>query len=91
MQAQRGSVDLYTFIHIVQRILASGRDNDPSKAEHLIGLDANEVTAQLVELFREIDLDGDGRIVWEEFTKFILDKATQIGDPPDVSKAPYPT
>lgn len=89
-QAQKGPVDLTTFIRIVRRIMGSGRQRD--RAVPLIdGLEDEEVTARLMELFREIDLDGDGKIVWEEFTRFILDKATQVGqqlEPEEVSTCP---
>lgn len=75
--AQRGAVSLPTFIQIVRRIMGSGKKD--RTASLIDGLDDEEVTARLMELFREIDLDGDGEIVWEEFTRFILDKATQVG------------
>ena len=34
-----------------------------------------EVTANLVELFREVDINGDGEMEWDEFTRFIVEKA----------------
>jgi Ca2+-binding EF-hand superfamily protein len=50
------------------------------RAADLMGeLEPADLTQRLIELFREIDLDGDGQIVWEEFTNFILDKATRLG------------
>jgi uncharacterized protein with von Willebrand factor type A (vWA) domain len=87
-QAQKGAVDLTTFIRIVRRIMGS-RNNRERTATLMEGLGDEEVTARLMELFREIDLDGDGKIVWEEFTRFILDKATQVGqqlEPEEVSE-----
>ena len=34
---------------------------------------ASEVVECLCELFVEVDLNGDGRMQWEEFTAFIID------------------
>jgi hypothetical protein len=79
-QAQGNYVDLPQFIRIVQKIANRADTGGNGKGLELLeGLSEEEVTSRLMELFREIDLDGDGKIVWEEFTRFILDKATQVG------------
>ena len=33
------------------------------------------LVANLDDLFREIDINGDGDMEWEEFTSFIVEKA----------------
>jgi Ca2+-binding EF-hand superfamily protein len=79
-QAQGNHIELSQFIRIVRHI--SERSKRRDSVTHLMSLDGlgdEELTARLIELFREIDLDGDGKVVWEEFTRFILDKATQVG------------
>ena len=35
-----------------------------------------ELVADLVELFREVDINGDGDMEWDEFTRFIVEKAS---------------
>ena len=46
----------------------------PSKAAALEVSRQKEVTANLVELFREVDINGDGEMEWDEFTRFIVEK-----------------
>lgn len=38
-------------------------------------LDRHGIIANLVELFQEVDINGDGMMEWEEFTRFIVEKA----------------
>lgn len=35
----------------------------------------SEMAANLVELFKEVDVNGDGDLDWEEFTRFMVEKA----------------
>lgn len=106
-QAQRGKVDIITFITMMQRALHNNSTTTtvspsrtaakgvlaatrPTKERAVaptpqqqqqqswqLEVDGAEMTARLVELFREIDLDGDGLIVWDEFTRFIVDKVSK--------------
>jgi hypothetical protein len=46
----------------------------PTKAAALEVSRQKEVTANLVELFREVDINGDGEMEWDEFTRFIVEK-----------------
>ncbi|GMH91364.1 hypothetical protein TrVE_jg9264 [Triparma verrucosa] len=47
-----------------------------------------EVTANLVELFREVDINGDGEMEWDEFTRFIVEKASLFEEALAVDKIP---
>ena len=46
-----------------------GGDGTPAGAE-------GELVANLVELFREVDINGDGDMEWDEFTRFIVEKVS---------------
>ncbi|CAM9156385.1 unnamed protein product, partial [Discosporangium mesarthrocarpum] len=34
-----------------------------------------EIMSNLVELFKEVDINGDGMMEWDEFTRFVVEKA----------------
>jgi len=90
--AQEGSVDMTTFCTIVKRITTGSKKGRKIAAEMLDALTHDMFMARLIELFREIDQDGNGSISWEEFAKFILDKASMVHDKMEVSwLPPYPT
>ena len=61
-------VSQFEFVRIMQRNLPSRVYGDSSEA-------GGSVTANLVDLFKEIDMNGDGMIDWEEFTRFMIEKA----------------
>ena len=78
-------VGMMDFVRIVKNILPSyilkpkhKRDQQKSASE-MAGLsiirDEAELVRNLVELFHEIDVNGDGDVEWEEFTRFIVEKA----------------
>jgi len=49
-----------------------------------------QLVADLVELFREVDINGDGDMEWDEFTRFIVEKASLFQDRMTLDKvAPY--
>ena len=88
-QSHKGKIDLTAFVCIMHKGLKDrGNTNlngstkggkkkvDGSQLPALPPVEAHGMTARLEELFREIDLDGDGLIVWSEFTRYIVDKAT---------------
>jgi len=47
-----------------------------------------ELVADLVELFREVDINGDGDMEWDEFTRFIVEKASLFQDRMSLDKIP---
>lgn len=48
--------------------------NKSNKDEHL------SVTLALIELFKEIDVNGDGTMEWEEFSNHIIELGLQRND-----------
>jgi len=86
-QSHKGVIDLTTFICIMHKGLQSransrqgarrkgNKKGDCLQLPQLPPVESYGMTARLAELFREIDLDGDGYIVWGEFTRHIVDKA----------------
>lgn len=83
-QAQKGLVNITTFISMMQRALQSNRTKGGAAAaskgakDAFLDINSSDMIGRLIELFREIDLDGDGQIVWDEFTRFIVDKAMRF-------------
>jgi hypothetical protein len=67
-EVRGGSVDMYEFVHIMEVSL-------PQHLSESLSPVAAELTANLVELFREVDVNGDGYMEWEEFTRFMVEKA----------------
>jgi WD40 repeat protein len=43
-------------------------------------VDESTLVANLCELFKEIDINGDGNMEWEEFTGFVVEKAAVFKD-----------
>ena len=60
----------------------------PTRAAALESARQLEVTANLVELFREVDINGDGDMEWDEFTRFIVEKASLFQDALALEKTP---
>ena len=48
----------------------------------------SELVANLVELFREVDVNGDGVMEWEEFTRFIVEKAALFKEQNSLDRIP---
>eukprot|EP00947_MAST-08B_sp_MAST-8B-sp1_P005471 g5471.t1 len=77
------AVDLHNFICIMEHYLDDYRmtqgHGSPSAAREWAGLDAEgrrQARVQdLIELFNEIDVNGDEMMEWDEFTQFIVEKA----------------
>eukprot|EP00742_Colponemidia_sp_Colp-10_P006501 GILJ01006966.1.p1 GENE.GILJ01006966.1~~GILJ01006966.1.p1 ORF type:complete len:1036 (-),score=169.77 GILJ01006966.1:198-3305(-) len=64
------SVDIVEFVRILKEQVAGNR----------IGEDEMSQLKSFVDLFKEIDMSGDGSLQWEEFTNFIIEKASVIRD-----------
>ena len=73
-EARGGSVDMFEFVRIMEANLPEHLYDDLNSAAAGAQSDT-ELTANLVELFREVDVNGDGYMEWEEFTRFMVEKA----------------
>ena len=52
---------------------------EANPADSSIMLDEEEVCADLIELFEIIDVNGDGRMAWDEFTSYIVEAVSLVG------------
>ena len=72
--AREDSIDLQTFIYILQKHLMGG-------SAHHYKFETNEQRefgTNMYELFKDIDVNGDGDLEWQEFTSFVVEKANII-------------
>lgn len=65
-----GQMDLQNFVVVLREHLRNWRPSYPNREKLIIKL--------LVQLFREIDMNGNGTLEWDEFTNYIIEKATTI-------------
>lgn len=66
--ARQDEVTLEEFIYIVEKHLNKS-DKQETPEEH------REFVANMSELFKDIDVNGDGMMEWSEFTTFTVEKA----------------
>ncbi|CAK75155.1 unnamed protein product (macronuclear) [Paramecium tetraurelia] len=69
---RQGSMEVTEFILVVKEHLLSWQLEISNRDIKLI--------RQLVNLFEEIDLNGNGKLEWEEFTNYIIEKATVLNN-----------
>lgn len=73
--ARRDSVTLHEFIYIIHKHLMS----KPSETDLAIETqDQKEFVINMYELFKDIDVNGDGQLEWQEFTSFTVEKANLL-------------
>jgi len=68
------SIDLQTFIYIIQKHLMGGA----SHHYRFESKEQREFGTNMYELFKDIDVNGDGDLEWQEFTSFVVEKANII-------------
>jgi WD40 repeat protein len=74
--AREDQISLETFIFIVQKhLLAGGRNHAGASSKEKRAFAAN-----MYELFKDVDVNGDGDMEWEELTKFIVEKANMLNN-----------
>jgi WD40 repeat protein len=73
------SVVLDEFIYIIQKHLMSDiKTENKGKSDDGPSEEQREFLSNMYELFKDIDVNGDGDLEWEEFTTFTVDKANQL-------------
>lgn len=72
--SREDSIDLQTFIYIIQKHLMGGASHQ-YKFETK---ESREFGTNMYELFKDIDVNGDGDLEWQEFTSFVVEKANII-------------
>jgi WD40 repeat protein len=65
-----GQMNLQNFVVVLREHLRNWRPSYPNREKLIVKL--------LVQLFREIDMNGNGTLEWDEFTNYIIEKATTI-------------
>ena len=71
--SRNDSVSLTEFIYIMSKHLLN---IDPAKIGHQN--EQRHFIGDMLELFKEVDVNGDGLMEWEEFTKFTVEKASLL-------------
>ena len=69
--SREDSVGLAEYLYVFEKHLLSGKVRH-SEAEK------REFTSVMYELFKDVDVNGDGDMEWEELTKFIVEKANML-------------
>ena len=69
-ELRNDSLKLEQFVVILKEHLNHWRDDLPDRETVLVNL--------LVQLFEDIDMNGNGELDWDEFTNYIIEKANTI-------------
>jgi WD40 repeat protein len=81
------------FVFIINKYLMQNKSSQNSTQEVGFSLDTKEqreFASNMYELFKDIDVNGDGDLEWQEFTSFTLEKANQLNQKKKLaSLAPY--
>lgn len=81
-----GVVDMIDFVHIMKEELMADFRSSESGFEGF-GSD-EELVENLCELFKCIDINGDGTLEWSEFTSFVIEKAKTYDKLVDLGNTP---
>lgn len=72
------TVSMEEFIFIMTEHLVKGNRNKIDAPTEASRKEEYQFGSVMFELFKEVDVNGDGGMDWDEFTKFILDKASHL-------------
>mgnify|MGYP003384901659 CR=1 FL=1 len=75
--ARSDSVCLTEFVHIMSKHLFNNQ-NDETSSSKVKNQDLRSFCSDMYELFKEVDVNGDGDMEWDEFTKFTVEKASSL-------------
>jgi WD40 repeat protein len=75
--ARSDSVTLTEFVHIMSKHLFNNQDDEASSSQ-VKNQDLRSFGSDMYELFKEVDVNGDGQMEWDEFTKFTVEKASSL-------------
>jgi WD40 repeat protein len=73
--AREDEISLEEFIYIIQKHLVNKPGDDSFVMETP---DQREFGLNMYELFKDIDVNGDGMLEWQEFTSFTVEKANLL-------------
>ena len=75
IEERGGVVDMLDFVRLLKGQLSGILDNGTNIRKTLATTE-EELVGDLCELFRAIDVNGDGTLEWDEFTAFVVEKAS---------------
>lgn len=75
--AREDSVSLTEFVHIMSKHLFNNQHDEASSSK-VKNQDLRSFGSDMFELFKEVDVNGDGLMEWDEFTKFTVEKASSL-------------
>jgi hypothetical protein len=78
-EIRNNSVCLNDFLNIMESNLPSQLYQESGK---------REIITNLVDMFKEVDINGDGSMEWEEFTRFMVEKAALYKESQSVDRIP---
>jgi hypothetical protein len=67
---RRDEIDINEFIYIIQKHLNSSAGFE--------GPEQREFGMKMYDLFKDIDVNGDGNLEWQEFTTYVVEKANLL-------------
>lgn len=74
-ESHDGELELEEFILTMKQHLVNWKPTLPDRDDVILRV--------LVQLFKEIDLNGNGSLDWDEFTSYIIEQAVVYGSPND--------
>lgn len=84
--ARQDSITLDEFIYIIQKHLV----NRPGEEGfHMETPEQREFGINMFELFKDIDVNGDGQLEWQEFTSFTVEKANLLNKRARLASIPH--
>lgn len=84
--ARRDNITLDEFIYIIQKHLVSKSGSETFVMETP---DQREFGLNMYELFKDIDVNGDGMLEWQEFTSFTVEKANLLNKRAKATSIPH--
>ena len=57
-------------------------------AGRMHSIETRDCLSEMIELFKQVDVNGNGKMEWEEFTSYIVDSGSTVGVPLTPMKLP---
>jgi WD40 repeat protein len=84
--AREDAISLDEFMFIINKHLVNEDGDDTFVMETP---DQREFGANMFELFKDIDINGDGDLEWQEFTSFVVEKANLLNKRQKLASLPH--
>eukprot|EP01038_Epipyxis_sp_PR26KG_P011209 gene11209-15040_t len=87
--AREDSITLEEFIYIIQKHLVKGKPGEDNSKYLMVTPEQKEFGLNMYELFKDIDVNGDGQLEWQEFTSFTVEKANLLNKRAKLTRIPH--